>query len=200
MRSDFDFGPFLWFGTEKTETDIYGPRCFELKFPIVLEAYKKCRQNNQICYRVGGTLVYKYEVSHFVIVCCNNDKAELYPIIETNSTTKYFIPPVPRNKVLKVPIKKQTFQSTADPLEATTDDTLEYQDMEYQDMEYQDMVPPTISKHAKLGNYRHEEITLAFYLPKSIELKIPAAAGEITDNKHDRYCKKYQAEKCAEYK
>ncbi|XP_065895357.1 uncharacterized protein [Dysidea avara] len=58
------FGPFAWFGTEKADTD-----------------------------RAGGTLVYRQEVTHVVIICCEEDQQyHSYPIIQINSS-KYFEPP-----------------------------------------------------------------------------------------------------------
>ncbi|XP_065901902.1 uncharacterized protein [Dysidea avara] len=88
------FGPFLWFGTDKSETENYGPWCFELDFPSVLEAYHMCRQNRQICSRVGGTLIYKHEITHVVIICCEEDKeCQQYPLIQANNS-RYFVLPI----------------------------------------------------------------------------------------------------------
>ena len=93
MKSnDVTFGPFAWFSIEKTETDMYGKCCFELNFKSVLEAYQKCRKGI-ICYRVGGTLMYKREVTHVVIICCKEDKEyQSYPLILANSS-KYVLYP-----------------------------------------------------------------------------------------------------------
>ena len=94
VRSNETFGPFVWFGTDKSETQNYGPWCFELDFSSVLEAYHICRQNGQICSRAGGTLVYKHEVTHIVIICCEEDKEwQQYPLIELNSS-RYFVLPI----------------------------------------------------------------------------------------------------------
>ena len=87
------FGPFAWFGTEKADTDRYGPFCFEVDFQSVLEAYQMCRRKRDVCYRAGGTLVYRQEVTHVVIICCEEDQQyHSYPIIQINSS-KYFEPP-----------------------------------------------------------------------------------------------------------
>jgi len=87
------FGPFVWFGTEKADTDRYGPFCFEVDFQSLQEAYQICRGKRDICYRAGGTLVYKQEVTHIVIICCEEDQRyHSYPKIQINSS-KYFTPP-----------------------------------------------------------------------------------------------------------
>ena len=89
------FGPFLWFGTSKSEADNYGPYCFEFNFKSVLKKYLQTRGSDQtLCYRAGGTLVYKQEVTHVVIICCEDDKDyQSYPLIDATST-KYFKPPI----------------------------------------------------------------------------------------------------------
>ena len=88
------FGPFVWFGTKRDETDKYGPCQFEFNFTSVLRAYQTCRNSEkEICYRVAGTLVYKQEVCHIVMVCCKGDReCQSYPLI-TNNNTCYFTPP-----------------------------------------------------------------------------------------------------------
>lgn len=88
------FGPFVWFGTKADETDKYGPCQFEFNFASVLKAYQMCRNSqDRICYRAAGTLVYKLEVCHIVMICCLNDKeCQNYPLITANNT-QYFKPP-----------------------------------------------------------------------------------------------------------
>ena len=88
------FGPFLWFGTSREEVDGYGPYCFEFQFKTALRKYLQSRGRDKIlCYRAGGTLVYKQEVTHVVIICCEDDKEyQSYPFIDATST-KYFKPP-----------------------------------------------------------------------------------------------------------
>ena len=93
--NDIPFGPFGWFDTKQDETDKYGPCQFEFTFASVLKAYGTCRHNGQhtICYRAAGTLVYKQEVCHIVMICCLDDKeCQNYPLITTNNTC-YFKPP-----------------------------------------------------------------------------------------------------------
>ena len=97
IRTNEVFGPFVWFGTDQSETENYGPYCFELDFPSVLEAYYTCRQNGQICSRAGGTLVYKHEVTHVVIICCEEDKeCQQYPLLQANNS-RYFVLPISDN-------------------------------------------------------------------------------------------------------
>ena len=89
------FGPFVWFGTKRDETDKYGPCQFEFNFTSVLRAYATCRNSEQhrICYRAAGTLVYKQEVCHIVMICCTEDaECQTYPLITANNTC-YFKPP-----------------------------------------------------------------------------------------------------------
>jgi len=99
-NNSLHFGPFVWFGTKKDETDNYGPCQFEFNFMSILNAYHKCRNNQiqySICYRAAGTLVYKKEVSHIVMICCLEDHEwQDYPLITANST-RYFKPPNPLN-------------------------------------------------------------------------------------------------------
>lgn len=93
--NDIPFGPFAWFGTKRDETDKYGPCQFEFTFASILKAYETCRHNKQhtICYRAAGTLVYKHEVCHIVMICCLEDEeCQGYPLITTNNT-RYFKPP-----------------------------------------------------------------------------------------------------------
>ena len=90
--NSLDFGPFVWFGTDKDDTDRYGPFCFEVDFQSLQEAYQKSRGKRDICYKAGGTLVYKQEVTHIVIICCEDDQQyHSYPKIQINSS-KYFTP------------------------------------------------------------------------------------------------------------
>ena len=89
------FGPFLWFGTSRGEADNYGPYCFEFNFKNVLKKYLQTRGSDKLlCYRAGGTLVYKQEVTHIVIICCEDDEDyESYPLVDATST-EYFKPPI----------------------------------------------------------------------------------------------------------
>ena len=88
-------GPFLWFGTSREEVDDYGPYCFEFHFKTALRKYLQSRgRDKTLCYRAGGTLLYKQEVTHIVIICCEDDKEyQSYPLIDATST-KYFKPPI----------------------------------------------------------------------------------------------------------
>ena len=89
------FGPFVWFGTNRDETDKYGPCQFEFNLSNVLRAYQTCRRSHyqRICYRAAGTLVYKQEVCHIVMICCLEDiECQSYPLITPNNTC-YFKPP-----------------------------------------------------------------------------------------------------------
>ena len=101
------FGPFVWFGTKRDETDKYGPCQFEFNFTSVLRGYKTCRNTQEICYRAAGTLVYKQEVCHIVMVCCKEDKeCRSYPLI-TNNNTCYFTPPNSASDNNSVPADSQ---------------------------------------------------------------------------------------------
>ena len=90
-------GPLLWFATMRPGKfdNIYGPCVFEHGFVAVIESYQECRRisREEICYRVGGTLVYQQEVSHVVVVCSSSDDHyKKFPEIQ-GSNTKYFTPP-----------------------------------------------------------------------------------------------------------
>ena len=87
-------GPFAWFGTKTDETDKYGPCQFEFNFTSILKAYQICRGSRYtICYRAAGTLVYRREVCHIVMICCLEDEeCQNYPLI-TGNNTRYFKPP-----------------------------------------------------------------------------------------------------------
>lgn len=87
-------GPVVWFSTRETETDVYGPCQFEFNFKSVLEAYHRSRgRAHKLCFRAAGSLVYKGEISHIVLLCCKEDKEhESFPLI-TGGNTKYFISP-----------------------------------------------------------------------------------------------------------
>ena len=86
-------GNLVWFGTARDEGKIYGPCQFEFSYKRVLQAYQVSRGVDQkICYKVGGTLIYQKEVSHVVIVCCEADECyKLFPTIEEDKTTKFFV-------------------------------------------------------------------------------------------------------------
>ena len=100
------FGPFAWFGTKEDETDKYGPCQFEFNFTSVLRAYQTCRnsEQNRICYRAAGTLVYKQEICHIIMICCVEDaECQTYPLI-TAKNTCYFKPPNSLSKTGSQPI------------------------------------------------------------------------------------------------
>ena len=94
LNNSIPFGPFVWFGTRRDESDNYGPCQFEFNFTSLLKAYQRCRNNQRnVCYRVAGTLVYKWEVCHIVMICCLDDNEyKGYPLITANNT-RYFKPP-----------------------------------------------------------------------------------------------------------
>ena len=106
------FGPFVWFGMKRNETDKYGPCQFEFNFASVLKAYQTCRSSqHKICYRAAGTLVYRQEVCHIVMICCLEDEqCRNYPLITGNNTC-YFKPPNPLSDTTGPPVDLQ-FQTT----------------------------------------------------------------------------------------
>ena len=138
-------GPLVWFGTERKTGTAYGPCVFEFKFTSVLEAYQKCRGINsqQLCYRAAGTLVYRQEVSHVVLVCSTSDNCyKTFPLIQGNNT-KYFKPPndkeTDRQKLASMLINKY---------------------------------PQRFNENDK-DCPRHDHVILAFYLPTNTQLVLP---------------------------
>ena len=193
------FGPFAWFGTEKKETDIYGPCCFELNFHSMLDAYQKCRSNGEICYRAGGPFVYKREVSYIVIICCKKDKEyQSYPPIQVNSS-KCFIPPweiieqecktgPPSSK--KSRLNGNNTSTSSEPTAAKAGTLL------YQNLSPGFSSPEIASSHVYTDKSRHENVVFAFYLPDDTEIHLPAKEGIISKNEHTGYCLKTKGPYC----
>ena len=186
LKSDIPFGPFLWFGTEENETDAYGPCQFQFEFKSTLEAYQRSRGNSRkICYRAGGTLLYQKEVSHVVIVCCEDDyQCQHYPLI-IGTNTKYFKPP------MKIAAKSGTGNSYT-----FEDGLLVYRDMPPRELSY----PAIISNNFhNEDSRRHEHVVLAFYLPDGKTIELTNEMGEACDvaRKHYEYCMRLKkSEEC----
>ena len=160
------FGPFVWFGTNRDETDKYGPCQFEFSLTSVLRAYQTCRKSyyQRICYRAAGTLVYKYEVCHIIMICClEDDECQKYPLITANNT-RYFKPPnaLGDDGDNGPPVGLQ-FETTRN---------------NYQETE------------------RHENVTFALYLPNSRNLYLSHRDGKMKMTSHKRYCIKSRNEVC----
>ena len=53
----------------------YGNNCFYSSYGDILESYAKSRKTatEQLCFKVGGTLRYRHEICHVVIVCKQDD-------------------------------------------------------------------------------------------------------------------------------
>jgi len=170
---------------------MYGPCCFELDFSSVLEAYQKCRKGN-LCYKAGGTLLYKREVTHVVIICCEEDEVyQSYPTIQANSS-KYFTPSLqitdsgdepPSNKKSKLEVDSPS--SKTSPFHMTRAGTLVYHNLPQGFS-----CPPLASRHYNLDDGRHENITFAFYLPDGKEIQVPCIDGNICENDHQGLCLK----------
>ena len=182
----WSFGPFLWFGTSKKEVDDYGPYCFEFELKNVLDKYQQSRgSGKKLCYRAGGTLLYKQEVTHIVIICCEDDEDyQSYPLIKATST-KYFQPPV-MSEVdnTEAPVcKKQKVEDSASA------DTRSYQDNQPLPSE-EFSVQATILRSIDLEGSRHEHVTMAFYLPDGITLQLTNEDGKLNKATHCKHCMK----------
>ena len=177
------FGPFLWFGTSKREVDDYGSYCFELSSKSVLKKYQQARgRDKTLCYRAGGTLVYKQEVSHVVIVCCEDDKDyQSYPLIDATNT-KYFTPPI-RSTLddTEPPVhKKQKVEQQSSSSEGTSTQSL------YNVTQDDAMV---LRSPDSFGD-RHQHVTLAFYLPDDTKLQLTNQDGKLSKATHYNRCMK----------
>lgn len=173
-EEQWPFGPFLWFGTKNGDAKIYGSYCFDFQLKSVLRQYQQSRgSRSSICYRAGGTLLYKEEVTHVVIVCCEDDRDyESYPLIDATNT-KYFKPP--ETKYIESPCKKRKL----DPY---------CKDANAQLLEC--FVPAKISRNEGLKE-RHEHVALAFYLPNDIGLHLTNEDGKLSIMQdHYKYCAK----------
>ena len=192
------FGPFLWFGTSREEVDDYGPYCFEFQFKSALSKYQQSRgREKALCYRAGGTLVYKQEVAHIVIICCEDDKDyQSYPLIDATST-KYFKPPITRSKFDSVepPVhKKQKIEqssssedtSTQSLYHVTQDGTLSYQVLPSEELS----IPAMVLRSTNSVGDRHEHVALAFYLPHDTKLQLTNQDGKLNTASHYNRCMK----------
>ena len=174
------FGPFLWFGMSKEEVDDYGPYCFEFNFETVLRKYLQSRgKDKTLCYRAGGTLVYKQEVTHIVIICCEDDNEyQSYPLIDATST-KYFKPSI-RSKLdsTEPPVhKKQKMEQGSSSEDTSTQSP---------------SIPATALRSTNLmamGD-RHEHVALAFYLPHDTKFQLTNQEGKLNRANHNNRCLK----------
>lgn len=188
------FGPFLWFGTAKDEVNDYGPYCFEFHLKNVLQKYRQSRGNKRLCYRAGGTLMYKQEITYVVIICCEDDKDyQSYPLIEATST-KYFKPPITfgksetesmePSKCKKPKIEPCNNVSSQSPYYVTEDGTLFYQRLPLQEFS----VPALVTRYTENDWNRHGHVALAFYLPHGIKLELTNQDGELYEVDHLNRC------------
>ena len=197
MRKDtqWSFGPFLWFGTSREEVDDYGPYCFEFQLKNVLQKYQKSRgKEKSLCYRAGGTLMYKHKVTHIVIICCEDDKEyQSYPLIEATST-KYFKPPIKFSRSImehtEPPVcKKQKLEQQCPSSKdvgmqscyVTQDGTLSYQTLPAEEL----FIPAMVIRNADIDRKRHEHVALAFYLPDGITLQLTNQDGMLDWATHE---------------
>ena len=176
-QEQWPFGPFLWFGTKNEDAKIYGNYCFDFQLKNVLKQYQQSRgRHSSICYRAGGTLLYKEEITHVVIVCCKHDQDyESYPLIDAINT-KYFKPP-----------KTEYIDSTYTPCKKQKLDPY-CKDASAQSLEY--FIPANVSRNDGLKE-RHEHIALAFYLPHDSGLHLTNEDGKLCImREHYKYCAK----------
>ena len=80
------------------QVDDHGLYCFEFDHLIFKTALRKCLQSRgrdkTLCYQAHGILVYKQEVTHIIIIFCEDDNEyQSYPLIDATST-KHFKPSV----------------------------------------------------------------------------------------------------------
>lgn len=180
------FGPFLWFGTNTGEADIYGDYCFEFQLKSVLREYQQSRgSKNPICYRVGGTLLYKEEITHAVIICCEDDQdCKSYPLIEA-ANTKYFNPP--KVERIEPPMcKKRKLDQKCFSTEESKQSSKEI------------FIPAMASRNTDLEKNRHEHVALAFYMPHGTTLQLTNEDGKLCDIVRDHY--KYCVKSTGKYK
>jgi len=174
ILSKFNFGPVVWFSTNKGESDLYGPCQFELSINSALQAYQRTRgKKHKICYRAAGTLVYKGEVNHVVLICCEeDDNLKSFPLI-TDNNTKYFKPP---------------FESCNDFQDHPTEKIFQVKINDYhKKLKY-------IQK--RVDYERHEHISIAMYLPQSRKLLFDKKNAKLTSTSHKRYCIQSRKKEC----
>ena len=180
------FGPFLWFGTSREEVDGYGPYCFEFQFKTALRKYLQSRgRDKTLCYRAGGTLVYKQEVTHVVIICCEDDNEyQSYPLIDATST-KYFKPPFQfaRDSTEPPVHKKQRIASTQSPYYHVT----KYGTLSYRTLPSKKLTIPAMALRSMDGK-RNENVALAFYLPHGTTLQLTNQDGMLDEASHGNWC------------
>lgn len=201
-HEQLSFGPFLWFGTSRDEADIYGPYCFEFQLKNVMKKYQQARGSEKtLCYRAGGTLLYKQEIAHVVIICCKEDKDyQSYPLIEATST-KYFKPPIKfvrpkvestesfmckRQKVERLQCSSSDDVTIESSYHITQDGTLSYETLPSEELS----IPAMVLSSADTEGERHEHVVLAFYLPDSITLQLTNQDGKLSRATHQRFCVK----------
>ena len=61
----------------RPQSSNYGNNCFYSSYEDALESYATSRETvtSQLCFKVGGTLRYRHEICHVVIVCRQDDTA-----------------------------------------------------------------------------------------------------------------------------
>ena len=192
IDSQLSFGPFLWFGTSKKEVIRYGSYCFEFQLNNVLNKYQQSRGiGKKLCYRVGGTLLYRQLVAHVVIVCCEDDEDyQSYPLINGTSTKYFKLAILSKAENLEPPVcKKQKFEDNGPSASA---------DMQLYDVTQDNQtlsssissIHATILKNVDSKGLRHEHVSLVFYLPDGITLQLTNEDGKLSKALHGEYCVK----------
>jgi len=163
----FNFKSVVWFSTKEDEADLYGPVQLKLSVNSALEAYQRMRgKYHKICYRAAGTLVYKAEVNHLVLICCEEDDGfQSFPLI-TDYNTGYFKPPA----------------------EGPTDPTFHITINEYLKK------PRHVQRRDEYE--RHEHVSIAMYLPQSRKLFFDRKSVTLLQTPHKRYCIQSRSNKC----
>ena len=173
IPSKFDLGPVLWFSTKTDEADLYGPFQVEISINSTIEAYQRMRgKNHKICYRAAGTLVYKGEVNHVVLICCEEDENLLsFPLI-TGNNTKYFKPPAELCNGLKDP----------------TDTIFQVAVNDYH---------KKLKYAQRRDNYdRHEHVSIAMYIPQKRKLFFDKKNATVMLTSHEHYCIQSRRKEC----
>ena len=78
-----------------SQSSNYGNNCFYSSYEDALESYATSRETatSQLCFKVGGTLRYRHEICHVVIVCKQDDTAlSSYAAIQDDTALSSYAP------------------------------------------------------------------------------------------------------------